>query len=183
MASTKDSCPDELLNKVDLQGLKAQYRLDGIYLNKPRHWVFDQIKLPVGAIRNTNGMDWYWMANSHMPANVKIKPGFLTYKHVPVERKSKLTFKAGKPVFLMDDPKGNTWVMKSYSLLLDPTMNREKVPQMLAQLKLPEGWNYRVEDLDQDLVLVPESGIATIVQDNLDNTYDLTGPGFSNLIP
>ena len=78
MRSTGDSCPDDLLNKVDLPALKSHYQLDGIYLNKPRHWMFDSNKLPVGKIRNTNGMDWYWMAVSHMPANVKIEPGFLT---------------------------------------------------------------------------------------------------------
>jgi hypothetical protein len=37
--------------------------------------------------------------------------------------------------------------------------------------------------LDEDLVLRPESGVAGIVQDELGNTYDLAGPGYSNYTP
>ena len=36
MEETKDSCPDELLVKLDFEGLKEHYKLDGIYFNKPR---------------------------------------------------------------------------------------------------------------------------------------------------
>ncbi len=37
MVARKNSCPDELLNKVNFEGLKTQYKLDGIYFNKPRY--------------------------------------------------------------------------------------------------------------------------------------------------
>ncbi len=84
---------------------------------------------------------------------------------------------------MLDDNEGHTWVMKSYSLVLDSTMTREKVPAMLAKLKLPAGWSYRVKVLEKGLKLVPETGVATILPDDLDNVYDLTGPGFSNYKP
>lgn len=83
MAKTGDSCPDSLINKVDLKGLKEHYKLDGIYFNKPRHWICDKITIPVGAKRKLGEMEWYWMASSHMPAKTEMKPGFLTYKHAP----------------------------------------------------------------------------------------------------
>lgn len=65
-------------------------------------------------MRNFYGMDFYWMASSQMPKGVKLEPGFLTYKRTPVERKTEITFKKGKPVFLLDDPEGKVWVVKSF---------------------------------------------------------------------
>ena len=46
--------------------------------------------------------------------------------------------------------------------------------------KLPPGWKVRAKVLDQDLVLVPETGIATIMPGEFFNVYDETGPGYSN---
>ncbi len=40
---------------------------------------------------------------------------------------------------------------------------------------LPEGWTYRTRILDADYVVVDQEGIATVVQDELQNTYQLAG--------
>ena len=182
MAETGDSCPDSLINKVDLAGLKEHYKMDGIYYNKPRHWMVDKITLPVGAIRNTDGMDWYWMASSHMPAKTEMKPGFLTYKHAPVERKSTITFRAGKPAHLLDDPEGKTWVMKTYRHDYGQTI--DNIKDLASRYKkLPEGYSFRVEVLEKDLVLKPTGGTATVMQDEFENTFDYLGDGSANYIP
>jgi len=52
-----------------------------------------------------------------------------------------------------------------------------------AAPKLPSGWKHRSKVLDQDLVLVPERGIATFMPDECFNVYDKTGPGYSNYKP
>jgi hypothetical protein len=49
--------------------------------------------------------------------------------------------------------------------------------------KLPAGWKFRTKVLDQDLKLVPETGIATIMPDEMLNVYDKTGPGYPNYTP
>ena len=182
MAETHDSCPDTMVNKIDMEGLEQHFRLDGIYYNKPRYWILDKITLPVGAKRNFDGMEWYWMASSHMPAETEMKPGFLTYKRVPVERKSTLVFRAGKPVFLLDDPEGKVWVMKTY---------RDAHGQSYDTLKdlasryesLPEGYSFRVKVLEKDLVLKPTGGLATVMQDEFENTFDYLGDGSPNYVP
>jgi hypothetical protein len=182
MAETKDSCPDSLVNKIDMAGLKEHYKMDGIYYNKPRHWILDKITLPVGAKRNFDGMEWYWMAASHMPAETEMKPGFLTYKHVPVERKSTFVFRAGKPVFLMDDADGKTWVMKTYRDAHGQTYDNLK--NLASRYKsLPEGYSFRVKTLEKDLVLKPSTGKATVMQDEFENTFDYLGDGSANYIP
>lgn len=182
MAETGDACPDELVNKIDLKGLKEHYKMDGIYYNKPRHWMIDKITLPVGAKRNFDGMDWYWMASSHMPAKREMKPGFLTYKHAPVERKSEITFRAGKPVYLLDDPEGKVWVMKTYRN--DYGQTYENLKDLGSRYKkLPEGYSLRIMTLEKDLVLKPTEGTATVMQDEFENTFDFLGDGSSNYVP
>ena len=37
--------------------------------------------------------------------------------------------------------------------------------------------------LEKDLILRPEGGVAGVVHDELGNTYDLIGPGYSNYKP
>jgi hypothetical protein len=49
--------------------------------------------------------------------------------------------------------------------------------------KLPPGWKFRTKVLDQDLVLVPETGVAMIMPDGFFNVYDKTGPDYSNYKP
>ena len=182
MEKTGDSCPDDMINKVDQAGLVEHFKMDGIYYNKPRHWTCDEITLPVGAKRDFDGMKWYWMASSHMPAKVEMKPGFLTYKHVPVERKSTITFRAGQPVFLMDDSDGKTWVMKTYRHAYGQTY--DNINDLASRYKnLPEGYSFRVKTLDKDLVLKPTTGTATVMQDKFENTFDYLGDGSSNYIP
>ena len=140
-------------------------------------WCLDWIDIPTGIIREFNGLQIAWVAA------LRGTPDKIPYKPMTIERKSAFGINKGTTVFILDDPEGQSWVMKSYSLVLDPSMTREKVPATLAKLKLPAGWKYRVKVLDKDLKLVPESGVATIVADDLDNVYDLTGPGYSNYKP
>ena len=42
------------------------------------------------------------------------------------------------------------------------------------ELALPEGSIYRTRILEEDYVVVDQEGIATVVQDELQNTYQLT---------
>ena len=178
---TGDSAPQSLVDKLDVKTMaKENNALDG-FVNGPRRWCLDWIEIPLGVERDFNGLKAAWVATLNMKGVTRGKEN--NYRSMTIARKSAFGINKGTKVFILDDPQGNTWVMKSYSLVLDPTMNRDKVPDMLARLKLPEGWKYRVVELDRDLVLLPECGIATIVQDDLDNTYDLTGLGYSNYKP
>jgi hypothetical protein len=49
--------------------------------------------------------------------------------------------------------------------------------------KLPPGWKFRVKMLDEDLIEIPESGVATITPDEFFNVYDKAGPGMTNYTP
>jgi hypothetical protein len=98
-----------------------------------------------------------------------------------VDRESTWFFDKGKPVFILDDPNGTVWVMKSYTDVMDEDLTYEDLDTLDTRLELPEGWSYRVEVLDEDLTMAPVNGTARITQDELQNTYDACDEGACNL--
>jgi len=72
--------------------------------------------------------------------------------------------------------------MQAYSLMVDPDQTYDSLKELGNKLKLPAGWKFRVNVLDQDLTIRAVDGIARIVQDDLENTYVLCG-GSSNYKP
>ena len=105
------------------------------------------------------------------------------YESTTIERKTEFGFNPGKPVFILDDPEGNAWVMKWAGLSVDPSEKFEQLKDLGSRLEPFSGWSFRSQVLQEDLILKPETGVAKIVQDELGNTYDLAGPGFSNFKP
>jgi hypothetical protein len=60
--------------------------------------------------------------------------------------------------------------MQSYAQIVDPALGEEALPTLGSRLALPAGWTYRARKLEQDLV-VSTPGQATVLQDELQNTY------------
>lgn len=182
--TTRDSCPDSLVNKFDLEAVKTKYKLDTLYFNKPRFWMFDELKMTVGAVRNIDGMDFYWMVGQAMPKDMKLEPGFLTWKPTPVPKASEITYRKGKPVFLLDDPEGKPWIMKAFRDSYGQTYDNLK--DLGSRYKqIPAGWKFRVAVLERDLVISPlgKGIISRVLQDEFENTFDYLGDGSSNFVP
>jgi hypothetical protein len=105
------------------------------------------------------------------------------YRYLPVARTAAKGFKKGSKVYLLDDPKGRTWVMTSYTDKIAPGLTIDALETLGSLLTMPPEWRYRAVALDKELVLVAKSGSAATIQDDKDNVYDLTGPGQSNFNP
>lgn len=183
MERTGDSCPDALLAKIDLDALKKQYDVLGAFLNGPRLWTLDWIEVPSGVQRDFNGLQAAWMGKVDLSGMNLQEKGGTAYEPTTIERKTELGFGKGKPVFILDDPEGKSWVMKSAGLIVDPNQKFDQLKDLGSRLKPAPGWRFRAQELEEDLILRPESGVAGIVQDELGNTYDLAGPGYSNYKP
>ncbi len=67
-------------------------------------------------------------------------------------------------------PNGAIYVMQSYAQIVDPTLEESALAGLGARLELPTGWTFRARTLDAPL-LVTTRGEATVVQDELQNTY------------
>jgi hypothetical protein len=183
-AGTGDTTPQAMLDKVDLDQIKKQFDVLGAWKNGPRQWALDWVEVMAGEQREFNGLQARWVGVLSIPKGVDLKKeGATAYKPTTFERKTQMGFSKGKPVFILDDPEGGTWVMKSSSLIVDPTNTHDKLEKLGERLKPAPGWKFRVAVLDRDLVLKPEQGVAPIMQDELGNTYDKTGPGLSNFKP
>jgi hypothetical protein len=183
-AGTGDTTPQAILDQLDLDQIKKQFGVLGGWKNGPRQWALDWAEVMLGEEREFNGLHARWVGVLSIPKGMNLKEeGSTAYKPTTFERRTQFGFDAGKPVFVLDDPDGNTWVMKSSSLIVDPTNTHDRLETLGDRLKTAPGWKFRVALLDRDLVLKPESGVAPIVQDELGNTYDKTGPGLSNFKP
>jgi hypothetical protein len=172
-ADHRDTCPQALWDKVDPETLKNQYGVLGVFKNGPRHWCSDWGELPVGKERDFDGLQTRWVATVSLPREFLLqKKGSTAYRPTTVARKSKQGYGKGQTVFILDDPQGTPWVLQAYSHIVDPSLKWEDLPKLGERLKLPEGWKYRARVLDRELTAGTIRGIARIVQDDLQNTYN-----------
>ncbi|MGA9161702.1 MAG: hypothetical protein WB297_12680 [Actinomycetota bacterium] len=179
---TGDTTPQALLDKVDVDALKEEYDIYGAFKNGPRLWCLDWVEVLVGKERDFNGLKARWVTWLEVPKEMR-KHEEVAYKQIHVERDTQLGINAGSPAFLLDDPDGDSWCMKSASLIVDPNQTYESLRDLGGRLKPAPGWSWRSLVLEQDLVLTPDEGKALIAQDELGNTYDRVGGPFSNYKP
>jgi hypothetical protein len=92
------------------------------------------------------------------------------YREQTINRDTVYTFKAGRPVFMLEAVDGSRYAMQAYAQIVDKTLTYDDLPKLGAKLKLPSGWRYKSVTPDQDLVLGAQ-GTATVIQDELENTY------------
>jgi len=181
-ATNGNSSPAELLDKVDVKSLKQQYHVLAAFKNGPRLWTLDWIEVEMGKELDFDGMKARWV-NWLDLKGLSLKPGEAAYKNITVGRHTRFGLNKGTQVFILDDPEGNPWVMKSMSLITDPNQRFDSLGTLGGRLKLPPGWKFRAPVLDKDLILTPDNGIAHITQDDFGNTYDRAGGAYSNFNP
>jgi len=179
---TGDSSPQDVLDNVDVNALKKQNDVLSVFKNGPRLWALDWVEVMVGAERDFNGLKARWVMWLDVPKEMRTHES-VAYKPISGKRDTQLGINQGSPAFILDDPEGNSWVMKSASLIVDPNQTYESLKDLGGRLKLPEGWKFRAVVLEQDLVLTPDNGAVKITQDDLGNTYDRVGDAYSNFKP
>jgi hypothetical protein len=181
----KDAAPQTWVEGISTEGMKKQFDALGAAVNGPKLLMLDWMDLPMGVERDFNGRKVPWVALLHLTKDEVKELGKFSYKPTTVERKSKFGINKGTLALLIDDASGNTWVMKGFQQGVKPAYTFEEfVATGASRFKnLPPGWKFRTKVLDQDLVLVPETGIAMIMPDEFFNVYDKTGPGYSNYKP
>lgn len=181
-AGTGDTCPQEMLDKVDADDLKQQYDVLGAFKNGPRLWCLDWAEVLVGGERDFSGLKARWVMWLDVPKEMRTHQS-VAYKPISGKRDTQLGISKGSPAFLLDDPGGDTWCMKSASLIVDPGLTYQSLNDLGGRLKPPPGWTFRAIVLEQDLILTPDHGAVQITQDELGNTYDRVGGAYRNYKP
>jgi hypothetical protein len=179
---TGDTSPQALVDRVDVDAVKEQYGVLAAFKNGPRLSCLDWSEIMVGQERDFMGLKARWVMWLDVPKEIRAHQS-VAYKAMTGKRDTQFGFNAGSPVFLLDDPDGTTYCMKSASLITDPNQTYESLPDLGGRLKPPPGWRFRTQVLEQDLVLTPDGTAVIITQDELGNTYDRVGGAYSNYKP
>lgn len=170
-----NDCPQELWEQLDPAAIAAQLGAVGVKLNGPRYWVLDGLGQKVAVVdpvlTEFGGIGMRRIAVVELGDDPSTVP--YTLRHV--DRGAVFFFDAGRPVHELVDPDGVAYVMQAYCVGVDPTLDEDALPDLGSRLALPAGWSFRTRVLDEELVVDTTDTVATVVQDELENTYTLPG--------
>lgn len=167
-------CPLSQWEALDPEAIQEELGAIAVVMNGPRFWLIDSVTSfsELGKTRIFGELEMRNIASVMLsPADLAQSP----YRERSVVRDTEFVFVAGSEVYELVAPSGKVYVMQSYAHIVDDTLNEGALPGLGDQLALPEGWTYRTRVADEDYVVVDQDGIAIVVQDELQNTYQLAG--------
>ena len=165
--------PEDQWKAIDKQELKKEFSAKEIIMNGPRYFMMDKIgqtnaepeKVLIG------GLEMKERAKLHISFKEMMKGKSKPYEENKIERSTEYVFNKGSKVYELLSPK-HTYIMQSYSQIVNPNLSESDLDDLQTKIKLPEGWEYKVVILDNDLVLrTIEEGETFVIQDELQNTY------------
>jgi len=168
-----NDCPQEQWETLVAEDIAKDMGALFVKLNGPRHWMLDGLGTKVAVVdpvlREFNGLLMRRIATVDLGDN----PVQVPYTERHVNRGAIFFFDAGRPVHELVDPDGLAYVMQARCIGVDPTLTEEQLPALGDRLALPDSWTYRTRVLDEELVVDTSATVATVLQDELENTYTL----------
>ncbi len=163
-----NDCPAAQWDAIDATALAVERGDKLVLKNGPRHFLMDTATAEIGRKHTFGGVAMRKVAT--IPITTPADLVQATYTERTIERHNTWTWEKGRRVFELLAPDGSNYVMQSYSQIKDPEQTLADLRTLGSRLSLPQGWTYRSRRLKRDLNLVAD-GSATIVQDDLTNTY------------
>jgi hypothetical protein len=168
-----NDCPQELWETLDADAIAKDMGAVFVKLNGPRYWLLDGLGSKVAVVdpvfRDFNGIQMRRIAT--IPLGADFAAGAYVVRNV--NRGAVFFFDAGKTVYELVDPEGRAFVMQARCVGVDSGMTEESLANLGERLALPEGWLYRTRVLETELVVDTSATLATVVQDEFENTYTL----------
>jgi hypothetical protein len=168
-----NDCPQAQWDTLDATAIAADLGAVFVKLNGPRYWMLDGLGAKVAVVepilRDFNGITMRRIATVDLGA----EPSTTPYTERHVDRGAVFFFDAGRPVHELVAPDGRSYVMQAYCIGVDPTLCEADLPELGQRLALPAGWTYRTRVLDDELIVDTTASVATVLQDELENTYTL----------
>lgn len=166
-------CPQELWDSLDASTIAGEMGAVFVKLNGPRYWTLDGFGSKVAVVepvlREFNGLTMRRIATLDLGTTMQAGP----YTIRNVNRGAVFFFDAGSRVYELVDPDAVAYVMQAYCVGVDPTLTEAALVTLGDRLDLPDGWSYRTRVLDEELVVDTSESLATVIQDELENTYTL----------
>jgi hypothetical protein len=168
-----NDCPQDLWASLDSEAIAADMGAVAVKLNGPRHWTIDGLGQKVAVVepvfRDFNGLTMRRIALIDLGTTPSVAP----YTETHVNRGAVFFFDAGAPVYELVNPDGLAYVMQAYCIGVDPSITPTGLETLGQRLALPTGWSYRSRLLPEELVIDTTHTIATVLQDELENSYTL----------
>jgi hypothetical protein len=172
-----NDCPTESWNALSGTTLAKNLGAFTVNMNGPRYWVLDEIEATGGVseeglVTQFGDLEMAQRAVLDLSwSDLKQAP----YTPRPIDRDTRYTFYAGHEIYELVSPKGDVFIMQSYSQIIDPTLTLDDLDQLGERLDLPRGWTYQTRILEADFELLTV-GQATVIQDDLLNSYQKIAP-------
>ena len=168
-----NDCPQELWETLDSAAIAKELGALVVKLNGPRYWVLDALgskgKPIEPVLHEFNGLLMRRIAVLELGSN----PVQVPYTLRKVDRRVAMYFDADSAVYELIDPHGLAYVMQAYCTGVDATLNEIALANLGDRLAVPDGWRFRTRILEEDLIVDTSESPATVVQDELENTYTL----------
>jgi len=167
-----NSCPESQWAAMDAKAIAAANGVPLAELNGPRYWLMNSItKERSGAevIKTFGGIAM--IDEATVVLGTSVAAALVPFTPKTVSRQASFSYAAGRQVYELVEPDGTTWIMQTYSQIIDPTLSQGDLPGLASRLTLPSGWTYRVRTLTKPLVVATANRPAEVLQDNLENSY------------
>ena len=168
-----NDCPQELWETLDATEIAAEMGAIGVKLNGPRYWTLDafgqKVAVAEPVLRDFNGITMRRIATVDLGEIPKLGP----YNETKVNRGVIFFWDEGQTIHELVNPEGHAYVMQALCTGVDPTMSPESLLTLGERLELPEGWSYRTRVLEDELIVDTTATIATVLQDEFENSYTL----------
>ena len=168
-----NDCPQHLWETLDADVITKEMGAMFVKLNGPRYWVLDGFGTKVDVVepvfREFNGLNMRRIAI--LSLGTDFSPG--AYVERKVNRGAAFFWDAGKKVFELVNPQGVVYVMQALCISVDPNMSEQSLDTLGERLSMPEGWSYRVRVLSEELIVDTTATVATVLQDEFENSYTL----------
>ena len=174
-----NDCPPSLWSKITEVEVKKETNAGFVHLNGPRYWTIDGFKKTelINPTTKTIAALQFREAGILKLNLADLVKSIKPYEERKVKRETTWIYQAGKPIFVLIDPKGQVFVMQSYS-----DQKIQQTPASLAnlgqQLKLPKGWAFKTMTLDENKTVKAVDNLAVVIQDDNLNTYQLAAKDF-----
>ncbi|MEI8255146.1 MAG: hypothetical protein WCJ30_05680 [Deltaproteobacteria bacterium] len=166
-------CPADAWAALDPAVLRAQNMVSVAVLNGPRYWLID-------AFENSSLLDpavrFFGCVPMRLAGRIEAPVSALAaapYAPHTIMRDTRVLFASGSTVYELVDPGGQIYDMQSYSTQMTP-QTEASLSTLGSRLTLPAGWSFRARALAADLRITAVSGLATVIQDDFKNTYQLS---------
>lgn len=168
-----NDCPAGLWGALQSDSIAARTGAAAVKLNGPRYWLVNRIdggaETAAAKVGDFGGIQMRQVATLQLrvwQADAADRP----YEEQTVPRSATWVYHKGARVYELRSPRGEVYVMQSYTQAKDARLTLQALPQLGTRLALPAGWSYRSRVLEQELV-VRASERAFLVQDELKNSY------------